>query len=246
MTKGTPDLIKKVFIDGDVLAYRASFSASGKPVGKAYSKIDELMNFVTEATLMFPTDDSFKTYLTGSGNFRYDVGVTHPYKGNRGGTKPEHLQASREYLCERWGAEVINGQEADDQMAIEASKGPLGEVAIASIDKDMLQVPCWHFNFGKNQWHYSSEEFATRFFYTQLLTGDVTDNIIGVWRVGPVKAGKILGDSTDEQELYNKVLEAYEGDAVRVLENARLLWLRRYEGQMWLPPMERKEHKNEN
>jgi 5'-3' exonuclease len=69
-----------------------------------------------------------------------------------------------------------------------------------------------------------------------MLTGDAADNIKGLFRVGPVKAAKIIGDTTDELELYNKVLEAYEGDAERVLENAQLLFLRRYEGQIWTPP----------
>ncbi len=32
------------------------------------------------------------------------------------------------------------------------------------------------------------------------------------------------------------VVKAYDGDEGRVLENARLLWLRRYENQMWEPP----------
>lgn len=232
-----PKLIRKVYIDGDVLAYRASFSATDKPVSKAYAKIDELMEFILNSTVLFSSGTDYENYLTGTQNFRYDVGVTHPYKGNRKGTKPEHLQASRDYLVKEWRAKIIHGQEADDQMAIEATKGPLGEVAIASIDKDMLQVPGWHFGFGKNEWHYSTEEFATRFFYKQLLTGDTVDNIIGLWRVGPVKAEKILGDSTDEYEMYQKCLAAYDGDEVRILENARLLWLRRYEGQMWTPPV---------
>jgi len=41
---------------------------------------------------------------------------------------------------------------------------------------------------------------------------------------------------TDEKELYEAVVKAYDGDEGRVLENARLLWLRREEGQMWQPP----------
>lgn len=237
-----PDLIKKVYIDGDVLAYRASFSATNKPVSKAYSKIDELMDFILNSTVLFSNGSDYENYLTGDNNFRYDVGVTHVYKGNRGGTKPEHLADSREYLIKEWRGVVIDGQEADDQMAIEASKGPLGEVAIASIDKDMLQVPGWHFGFGNNEWHYSTEEYGINFFYRQLLTGDTVDNIIGLWRVGPVKAGKILSGAKNEMELYQKALEAYGGDSVRLLENARLLWLRREEGQMWVPPTEREPY----
>jgi len=40
-----------------------------------------------------------------------------------------------------------------------------------------------------------------------------------------------------EQELYEACVDAYGGDVDRVLENARLLWLRRYEGEMWTPPV---------
>jgi hypothetical protein len=237
-----PDLVKKVYIDGDVLAYRASFSAHQKPVSVAYDKVDDLMSFTIGRTLVFSTGQDYEVYLTGEGNFRFDVAVTHPYKGNREeGSKPEHLQDVRNYLVERHRGQVIEGQEADDQMAIEATKGVPEETVIASIDKDMLQVNCWHFNFGKNEFHFSTPEFGLKFFYTQLLTGDNVDNIKGLWRVGPAKAKKILGDSEDELELYQKVLDAYGGDAERVLENARLLWLRRYEGQMWTPPTERNE-----
>jgi len=36
--------------------------------------------------------------------------------------------------------------------------------------------------------------------------------------------------------MYLEVVNAYNGDFDRVLENARLLWLRRYDNQMWEPP----------
>jgi len=75
-----------------------------------------------------------------------------------------------------------------------------------------------------------------RFFYTQLLTGDRVDNIIGLKGIGPVKAAKALADLTTDIEMYNKVVEMYDGDKVRVLENARLLWLRRTPGEMWEAP----------
>jgi 5'-3' exonuclease len=70
----------------------------------------------------------------------------------------------------------------------------------------------------------------------QILTGDAADNIKGLLRVGPVKADKLLEGLTEEKELYEAVVKAYDGDKGRVLENARLLWLRREEGQMWQPP----------
>ena len=46
----------------------------------------------------------------------------------------------------------------------------------------------------------------------------------------------MLKGCNTEEELWEAVLNAYDGDLERVLENARLLWLRRYEGELWEPP----------
>ena len=90
----------------------------------------------------------------------------------------------------------------------------------------------------RNEWTCIGVEDGNKFFYTQILTGDSADNIKGIRRVGPVKAGKILEGLTTEQELYEACVKAYDGDTERVLENARLLWLRRYEGELWNAPVQ--------
>jgi DNA polymerase-1 len=110
---------------------------------------------------------------------------------------------------------------------------------VASIDKDMLQLPCWHFNFGRNEWTKVSPEEGIKFFYTQILTGDRADNIVGLHGIGPKKAEKLLQDCHTEEDLWDAVVKAYDGDTDRVTENARLLWLRRYEGQIWEPVVKR-------
>lgn len=223
-----------VLIDGDIVAYRAAYSTEGGHADDVADKVDELMDYILDATTF--DGSPFKVYLTGDGNFRYDVAVTVPYKGNRKDTKkPEFLPDARDYLVEDYGAVVSSGEEADDLIAIEATRlGP--HTIIASVDKDFLQVPCVHYNTNKQTFTEQDELSATRFFYTQILTGDRADNIQGLHRVGPVKAAMILGESTDEVEMYNKCVEAYDGDVDRVIENARLLWLRREEGQLWHPP----------
>ena len=223
-----------VLIDGDIVAYRAAYSTEGGHADDVADKVDELMDYILDATTF--DGSPFKVYLTGDGNFRYDVAVTVPYKGNRKDTKkPEFLPDARDYLVEDYGAVVSSGEEADDLIAIEATRlGP--HTIIASVDKDFLQVPCVHYNTNKQTFTEQDELSATRFFYTQVLTGDRADNIQGLHRVGPVKAAMILGESTDEVEMYNKCVEAYEGNVDRVIENARLLWLRREEGQLWHPP----------
>ena len=221
-------------LDADILCYRVGFATEDEHENTAI----ETMAVFLEDLLMFDlvdTDDH-ELFLTGKVNFRNDIAVTVPYKGNRKDVKkPKHLPLLREYLQVSWGASVSEGQEADDDIAIRATE--LSEESIiVSIDKDFMQVPGWHYNFVKHLSYYITPEEGLVKLYTQMLTGDAADNIKGLFRVGPVKAAKIIGDTTDELELYNKVLEAYEGNAERVLENAQLLFLRRYEGQIWNPP----------
>jgi 5'-3' exonuclease len=221
-------------LDSDILCYRVGFATEEEHENTAI----ETMAVFLEDLLMFDLVDceEHELFLTGKVNFRNEIAVTQPYKGNRKDVKkPKHLPLLREYLQTAWGASVSDGQEADDDIAIRATE--LGDEAIiVSIDKDFMQVPTWHYNFVKKVKKYVTPEEGLRFFYTQILTGDNADNIPGIYRVGPVKAAKMLADAKTEQELYQCCVEAM--GAERVLENARLLWLRREEGQMWEPPNE--------
>jgi 5'-3' exonuclease len=68
------------------------------------------------------------------------------------------------------------------------------------------------------------------FFYYQLLVGDSTDNIKGLYKIGPVKAYKLLYEAQNEDQLLAIVRGMYEefyaeNATERLLENARLLWM---------------------
>ena len=227
----------KVLIDGDILTYRAAFSCEGQPLEDACDKIDNLVEDIMKATSFDTFSENYEMFITGKGNFRYDIQET--YKQNRSGKpKPEHLPGLRDYLVEAYNAKVSVDQEADDDIATRATElGP--DAIIASIDKDFLQVPCHHYNLNRGTLVKVEEFEGLVFFYTQILMGDKADNIFGIKGVGPVKAGKMLVDATTERSLYNVCVAAYGGDVAKVVENARLLWLRREEGQVWQPPSAR-------
>ena len=222
-------------LDADILCYRVGFATDNEHENTAI----ETMAVFLEDLLMFDLVDceEHELFLTGKVNYRHDIAVTAPYKGNRKDVKkPIHLPLLREYLQTAWGASVSDGQEADDDIAIRATE--LGDEAIiVSIDKDFMQVPTWHYNFVKREKKYVTPEEGLRFFYKQILTGDNADNIKGLHRVGDVRATKMLADAKTEQELYACCVEAM--GAERVLENARLLWLRRQPNQLWEPPIEK-------
>lgn len=231
---------KKVLLDGDVVAYRAAFSTNDFPDPKyALEKVDELVvNIMTACLGGFYAPNEYQVFLTGKGNFRNEVAKTLEYKGNRkDAEKPRYLQSVRDYLVNMYGAVVSEGEEADDLIAIEATK--LGyDACIASVDKDFLQVPCWHYNIGKQEFVKVDELEGLRFFYSQILTGDRVDSIQGLKGIGPKKADKILRDCGSEFELYSAVYRTYERVLKEdfedfMLENAQLLWLRRKKGELF-------------
>lgn len=227
----------KVLIDGDIVAYRAAFSTQNDFPKDAIAKCDELMEYILGKTLIFANPDEYEVFLTGGGNFRFDIAKSAPYKGNRKGEKPIHLPTVREHMVNKWGAIVSDGEEADDLIGIAATKyGP--DTVVASIDKDMLQIPCRHYNFTRDEWTEVSELEGTKFFYKQILTGDSADNIVGLHGIGPKKASVLIDALTTEEDMWDCVVKMYNGDVDRVVENARLLWLRRKEGELWQPPVQ--------
>lgn len=227
-------------LDSDIYAYRAAAACENEDELQAKRSVDSLII----KTLMCGVDkcgyvDSWKLFLTGKGNFRNDIAITAPYKGNRADkVKPKHLAALREHLMQEWKADMSAGQEADDSIAIEATT--LGDNGvIVSLDKDLDQVAGWHYNFVKQEAYYISEAEGLLRLYIQILTGDTADNIIGLRNIGNVRARKMLEDAEDEAEMFQRCVEAYDDNEDRVVENAHLLFLRRHEGQTWTPPSKR-------
>ena len=221
-------------LDSDILCYRVGFAANEETESGALSTMALLLEDLILYDLL--DTDGYELFLTGKTNFRNDIAVTAPYKGNRKDkAKPVHLQLLRDYLVTAWGAKMSVDQEADDDIATRATE--LGDEAlIVSIDKDFLQVPTWHYNFVKKEKKYVTPEEGLRFFYKQILMGDSADNIKGIYRVGPKTADKMMENLVTEQELYQCCVEGLGEE--RVLENARLLWLRRTANEMWQPPKE--------
>lgn len=206
-----------------------------QPVEFAYANIKNIMKEILRGARA----STYQIYLTGDGNYRDDIATIKKYKGNRDAShKPFHFDAIRHYLVEQWGAEVVPFQEADDAMGI-AQDGE--ETIICTIDKDLMMIPGYHYNFNKGFTTYMDTGKALNFFYTQLITGDTVDNIQGIKGAGPAKAKKILHNLDTEGEYIRAVGLAYacsdyDDPEAALLENARLLWIRREEGQMWEIP----------
>jgi len=221
-------------IDGDILVYRIGFASDDDEERFALSRMG---NFIE--TLLRPTFvDDFSGYITGRSNFRYKIANEQEYKGNRSGTrKPTHYESLRNYLTDKWGFELVEGEEADDAIGIAAYQMRAGAFCIMSLDKDLDMLRGWHYNFVKDNLYYITEKEAIKNFYLQILTGDRVDNIPGLKGVGPVKAGKLLEECQNERQLFAAVLQAYEDNLELLTERAQLLWIRRKAGEIWTPKL---------
>ena len=213
-------------IDGDIVVYRSAASAKDEEQWVAQARADQMLRDILEAT----GADSYKVFLTGSGNFRREL--TPTYKANRPDERPEHWQAVREFLVTQHKAMICEGWEADDQLGIEQDKVG-GTTVICSIDKDLLQIPGKHYNFVKKEFKEVSPDEGLKKLYLQALIGDRSDNIVGVQGIGPVKAEKALEGLETELEWYEKVKAMYD-DVERLHLNMQLLYI-------WQKPMDKWE-----
>lgn len=218
-------------IDADILNYRIGFATNDESESVA---IRTMAHFLEELLLLeMPHVSTWELHLTGKTNFRIDVATTAPYKGNRKSEKPVHYNLLREYLEASWGASVSEGIEADDVLAIRATE--LGDSSvIVSLDKDLDQVPGWHYNFAKKNLYQIDEQTGLFLFYKQMLTGDRVDNIKGVRGIGDVKAEKLLKDKT-EAEMWDICVELLGMD--RAIENGHLLYMLRHYDDSFTPPV---------
>lgn len=229
-----------------MFCYRSAASAENDDVGIAKHYVDKLL----DNCLVDLNATEFQFYLTGNTNFRFQV---YPeYKANRLNTpKPKHLPALRDYIMENYAGIMSEGCEADDLMGIaQCAESANARTVIVSLDKDMLMIPgehySWHIEGGPpdKRWVRDAklQEITPiqgyRNFYTQMLTGDTSDNIKGVAGIGKVGAGKLLADpDLTEEDMFHIVADAYSNDA-EMLMNGQCLWIHRKPNDIWELPFE--------
>lgn len=166
------------------------------------------------------------------------------YKSNRKKEKPSLFYALKDYIMTEFVCKTKPSLEADDVIGIMATLKP-GKYVIASIDKDLKQIPGKHFNWRTGDLTEVSVEEADRFFYQQVLTGDPTDGYKGCPGIGPKKAAEILDEAGDNP--WPAIVAAYESkglteeDALVQARVARILrkteWdFKKQKLKLWVPP----------
>ena len=184
------------------------------------------------------TADGPSLYLTGSGNFRETLATLVPYKGNRDPThKPKYYREIKQYMEDQWDAVVTKGIEADDAIATEQWRHKDRSTVICTIDKDLDQIPGFHYNYVKQLFYNVSMHDANTFFWQQMLEGDRTDNIPGIEGIGPKRAAKIVEDAKGNLDVLKQMVQLKYQEQYGVdwypayVEVGNLLYMRRFPDQ---------------
>jgi DNA polymerase-1 len=179
-------------------------------------------------------------------SFRYSLWPS--YKANR---KKYRKPAGYKQLIQ-WVKDVAPGRgwqvaslkdvEGDDVLGILYEPGDV----IVSHDKDMKTIPGLHLS--DDGLVEINLRDANRAFYCQALTGDTSDNYPGCPKYGPVTATKLLAGLSDERDMWEAVLRAYEKAgfneryAIAQARCARILRSGEYDHErgvplLWSPPV---------
>lgn len=231
--------LKNCGLDPDKLTWEAVYEAD--PVEFALGRTKSFINDILRCL----NTTAYKGFL-GTENdvslFRNSVATTLPYKGNRKGfKKPEHYNSIREYLTNYHNTEIVAGIESDDAIAMYLTKHK--DAIAVHQDKDINQVPGKHYNPVTGDIYDITEDDASRNFWQQVLTGDKTDNIPGLYRIGPKTAEQIILPATTEKSRYEHVKDAYRVHSKKkdyeayLKEQASLVYLLRHEDDYWKEPV---------
>lgn len=241
-----------VLVDADPIVYRAAFACEEKgedghtiplPDSHCEQAVDGVLEKIEEACKPTRLD----VILSGKGNYRDAIAKARPYKGNRKKPRPYHWTTARDWLAARWKARVVDGIEADDELCIQAHKlldVESDDFVIATIDKDLDQIPGRHYDYRLHVHYYVHPSEARLRFWCQVLAGDSVDNIPGVEGIGFKTAEGLLrpmlAEGAHDRDVWEIVKDTYTSNGQpeeQALETAQLVYLLQKPGEMWRPPI---------
>jgi 5'-3' exonuclease len=146
-------------------------------------------------------------FTTCRNNFRKKIDTE--YKANRKGKSNKWVNKLRHYLIDYLeGSYASDEYEADDLIYYNSQLLEVDDYIICSIDKDLRQIEGLHYDYYqlkkqdeegneykvRKGFQYVTKESAENLIFEMMLTGDVSDNIKGIYGIGKKKAEKLLQD----------------------------------------------------
>jgi rRNA-processing protein FCF1 len=202
MEKGKGTMEYKIVIDADSIIYKACYRHQ-EPFNAELTYF-EFCAEIGKITGAFFADDSPFEYEKGDKlnveivlspkvSFRNELYTE--YKAKRKRNVVEGIKDLKKLVLERLNTitTVVKNVEADDIVIRRAYDE---KAVVAAIDKDVINAcPTATYDYNKFKWGTpNSQTKIERWYLTQALMGDSTDNIPGAPGVGKVTADKIIND----------------------------------------------------
>lgn len=204
-------------IDGDSFAYIIGYNhKDGDDIDAVLEHVDDFIHTILQAVqcrfhvgILNPKNSKGEPEVR---NFRADVAIKKEYKGQRP-EKPEwYLKWApviEDRLIKTWKFKrAPHNMEADDLVAslmTSLNKIESCTPICCGCDKDLKQIPGHHYDYKKNVGAPIIEEEANLNLFRQVLIGDTSDNIPGLYKCGKVGAEKILTSEDVDTENYHLV-----------------------------------------
>lgn len=130
------------------------------------------------------------------------------YKANRVSRKPHWGKELLQHMQDKWDWKLEYELEADDLIARDAMECG-DDCVVVTIDKDMDQIPCLHYNWVKDEEYLVDDVMAQQSLTIQRIMGDSTDNIKGIPGWGVVAANNWCQNYIQPGSVEDMVYAAY-------------------------------------
>ncbi len=255
----------RLLVDADIIARRAACAADSKSGGdQGQDKANyNARSMMVDMFQTMNTTDHIGYLGTRGDRSQHRYKIFPEYKANRKNIEyPKYLDGVRSYLQSEFDIEVVEGIEADDALSIEQHNNLIfsetvepslrtqreykervvdSETCICSIDKDLMIVPGWHYDFVKKETVFQTELEGLRCFYKQIITGDASDGIPRVYpKVVVTSWTKKIDKAESEKEMLDIVRDCYYnviygGDSAIITRSITdsQLWIELNEEILW-------------
>lgn len=214
---------KIAVIDADKYKYLITHKMFAKINFDGLMHDEKLLHDTIEEYLRFDIFDRFKAkayvfcFSAPSKNvYKSVIAQDKKYKGTRGSStdiydypgKFEDMGKIFTYINDRYPTLIFDDLEADDIL----SMVQCDDTFLVAVDKDLKQVPGFHWDYKKHDWIYINEDTAFRNLMTQILEGDKTDNFIGLRGFGEKSLLKFIeevGPDVNPELLLHKVIKLF-------------------------------------
>lgn len=171
---------------------------------KNAEQLIESARFLMSNIISTTNSTHYIALVKGRNTTKARLDINSEYKQNRKKETPIWFNFIKDYYITEWGAVEVNNIEVDD--AVNITRLNIPNSFICAIDKDLLNLGGYHYNWRKSEYIDVSSKESEKYFWKSMITGDSVDNIKGIPNKGSKFADIALAGNS---EYRNIVLDLY-------------------------------------